>query len=71
MSWFSVCMGLRSDRPNGSSSATPSPGLAVKLETARNGLPDVRTLLLSNIFSKLQVTDRTQAVLRAREAGPG
>jgi DNA-binding NarL/FixJ family response regulator len=26
---------------------------------------------VSNIFSKLQVTDRAQAVLRAREAGLG
>lgn len=37
--------------------------LVVSLKTVRNHV--------SNIFSKLQVTDRTQAALRAREAGFG
>ena len=37
--------------------------LVVSLKTVRNHV--------SNIFSKLQVTDRAQAVLRAREAGLG
>ncbi len=37
--------------------------LSISLKTARNHV--------SNIFSKLQVADRAQAVLRAREAGLG
>ena len=37
--------------------------LVVSLKTVRNHV--------SNIFSKLQVVDRTQAILRAREAGLG
>ena len=37
--------------------------LVLSLKTVRNHV--------SNIFSKLQVADRAQAVLRAREAGLG
>jgi DNA-binding NarL/FixJ family response regulator len=37
--------------------------LVLSLKTVRNHV--------SNIFSKLQVADRAQAVLRAREAGMG
>jgi DNA-binding NarL/FixJ family response regulator len=37
--------------------------LAISLKTVRNHV--------SNIFSKLQVADRAQAILRAREAGLG
>ncbi|HEY8477380.1 MAG TPA: LuxR C-terminal-related transcriptional regulator, partial [Chloroflexota bacterium] len=37
--------------------------LAVSLKTVQNHV--------SNICSKLQVADRTQAILRAREAGLG
>lgn len=37
--------------------------LGLSLKTVRNHV--------SNIFSKLQVADRAQAVLRAREAGLG
>jgi len=38
-------------------------GLNISLKTVRNHV--------SNIFSKLQVADRTQAILKAREAGLG
>jgi DNA-binding NarL/FixJ family response regulator len=38
-------------------------GLGVSLKTVRNHV--------SNIFSKLQVVDRAQAILRARQAGLG
>jgi len=37
--------------------------LGLRPKTVRNHI--------SNIFTKLQVTDRTQAILRAREAGIG
>jgi DNA-binding NarL/FixJ family response regulator len=37
--------------------------LSISLKTVRNHV--------SNIFSKLQVADRAQAVIRAREAGMG
>jgi DNA-binding NarL/FixJ family response regulator len=37
--------------------------LVISLKTVRNHA--------CNIFNKLQVTDRTQAALRAREAGLG
>jgi DNA-binding NarL/FixJ family response regulator len=47
----------------GQSNADIAAGLALSLKTVRNHL--------SNIFNKLQVADRTQAVIRAREAGLG
>jgi DNA-binding NarL/FixJ family response regulator len=47
----------------GQSNADIAAGLSLSLKTVRNHL--------SNIFNKLQVADRTQAVIRAREAGLG
>ena len=47
----------------GHSNETIAERLVVSLKTVRNHV--------SNIFSKLQVTDRAQAMLRAREAGLG
>jgi len=38
-------------------------GLVISPKTIRNHV--------SNVFSKLQVTDRAQAIIRAREAGLG
>jgi DNA-binding NarL/FixJ family response regulator len=47
----------------GKSNAEIARGLFVSPKTVRNHV--------SNIFSKLQVTDRAQAIVRAREAGLG
>lgn len=47
----------------GHTNASIAERLVLSLKTVRNHV--------SNIFSKLQVTDRAQAVLRAREAGLG
>ena len=48
---------------NGQTNEAIAERLVLSLKTVRNHV--------SNIFSKLQVTDRAQAVLRAREAGLG
>jgi DNA-binding NarL/FixJ family response regulator len=47
----------------GRSNAEIAEQFVLSLKTVRNHV--------SNIFSKLQVADRAQAVLRAREAGMG
>ena len=47
----------------GQSNADIAARLVLSLKTVRNHV--------SNIFSKLQVADRAQAMLRAREAGLG
>ena len=47
----------------GQNNAAIAARLALAPKTVRNHI--------SNIFTKLQVTDRTQAILRAREAGIG
>jgi DNA-binding NarL/FixJ family response regulator len=48
---------------NGASNATIAERLAISLKTVRNHV--------ANIYSKLQVADRAQAAIRAREAGLG
>jgi DNA-binding NarL/FixJ family response regulator len=45
----------------GETNATIAEQLAISLKTVRNHV--------ANIYSKLQVADRTQAAIRAREAG--
>jgi DNA-binding NarL/FixJ family response regulator len=47
----------------GESNAEIAKALTISIKTVRNHV--------SNIFSKLQVADRAQAVIRAREAGLG
>ena len=47
----------------GASNAEIDEKLNITLKTVRNHV--------SNIYNKMQVTDRVQAVLRAREAGLG
>jgi DNA-binding NarL/FixJ family response regulator len=47
----------------GESNADIAEALTISIKTVRNHV--------SNIFSKLQVADRAQAVIRAREAGLG
>jgi DNA-binding NarL/FixJ family response regulator len=47
----------------GASNAEIAEKLNITLKTVRNHV--------SNIYNKMQVTDRVQAVLRAREAGLG
>jgi DNA-binding NarL/FixJ family response regulator len=47
----------------GESNAEIAQALTISIKTVRNHV--------SNIFSKLQVADRAQAVIRAREAGLG
>jgi DNA-binding NarL/FixJ family response regulator len=47
----------------GSSNTEIAEKLTLSLKTVRNHV--------SNIFSKLQVADRAQAVIRARDAGLG
>ena len=47
----------------GESNAAIAERLSISLKTVRNHV--------SNIYNKMQVTDRVQAVLRAREAGLG
>jgi DNA-binding NarL/FixJ family response regulator len=47
----------------GKSNATIADNLTISVKTVRNHV--------SNIFNKLQVTDRAQAAIRAREAGLG
>ncbi len=47
----------------GRSNAEIAQSLVISLKTVRN--------YISNIFSKLQVADRSQAIIRAREAGLG
>ncbi|HSR33455.1 MAG TPA: LuxR C-terminal-related transcriptional regulator, partial [Anaerolineae bacterium] len=47
----------------GESNADIAGALTISVKTVRNHV--------SNIFNKLQVADRAQAVIRAREAGLG
>ena len=47
----------------GRSNAAIADALVISMKTVRN--------YISSIFSKLQVTDRAQAIVRARDAGLG
>ena len=64
---------LRAHLPRAARSSTSSPGVTPTPKSPAHLFVSPKTVRnhISHIFTKLQIADRTQAILRAREAGLG